>query len=168
MFESRSREALLELVPDAELDAMTVGFNLLRAANRLQQDLETNVHRPAGLTFAAFRILFTLRALGPLAPRQIAGLSHVSPSSISSVLGTLERRGLIARARGVSADARIVLVQLTEAGEEVVRIQVALQNEREADWVQALDPRERRSLAVLLRKLLAHRPGAAAEGPEPL
>ncbi len=46
------------------LAAMELSFNLIRAANRLQRDLEINVYRPAGMTLAAFRLLVTIRKEG--------------------------------------------------------------------------------------------------------
>ena len=78
---------------------MTVVFNVIRLANRIVWDLESTVHRPRGWSWAGFRLLFTLWIAGPLEPRTLARLSAVTRASISSVLNTLERDGLVDRRR---------------------------------------------------------------------
>jgi hypothetical protein len=42
---------------------MAMAFNLMRAANRLTRDLEVSVNRPNGLSFAGYRLLFTIKAV---------------------------------------------------------------------------------------------------------
>ena len=159
-YERLAREAITTMGPELDLDAMLVTFNLIRAANRVQQDLETSVHRPAGLTWAAYRVLFAILAVGAIPPAQLARLSSVSAASISSVLNTLERNGLVARRRSES-DGRSVLVELTEGGRETVRSLTDLNNAREVEWAKALTARERATLVGLLRKLLLHHPRPA-------
>jgi DNA-binding MarR family transcriptional regulator len=156
-YESLAHAAVRALSPDHDIEAMSVVFNLIRAANRVQQDLETNVQRPAGLTFAAFRILFTVHAAGPLAPRQLAHLSSVSPASISSVLNTLERNGLVTRSPS-DTDGRSILVALTDKGLEVVATLYARNNQREIAWTGALTAAEKRTFVRLVHKLLTHHP----------
>lgn len=164
-FDRLAREAITELEPASDIDAMLVSFSLIRAANRLQQDLETTVHRPAGVTWAAFRVLWCMSVVGPAAPSQLAHLSSVSAASISGVLGTLERGGLVTR-RPSSDDARSVLVELTPRGRRAVKRLLMENNAREVAWVQALSPRERQTLARLLHKLLVHHP-APPDGQPP-
>jgi uncharacterized protein (TIGR00369 family) len=152
--------AVAELDPAADLSAMAVGFNLFRVANRIQQDLETGVHRPSGITWAAFRILFTIRYTEQITPLELARLSHVSQASISSVLNTLERYGLVARSRSPS-DGRVTIVTLTTAGEVAVGELFRRNNARERDWAAALSVAERDTLTNLLRKILSFHPPAA-------
>ena len=160
-YERLARDAITAMDPELDLDAMLVTFNLIRAANRVQQDLETSVHRPAGLTWAAYRVLFAILAVGAIPPAQLARLSSVSAASISSVLNTLERNGLVARRRSES-DGRSVLVELTDRGRDTVRSLTDLNNVREVEWAKALTARERATLTGLLRKLLLHHPAPAA------
>lgn len=164
-FDRLAREAIAELEPASDVDAMLVSFSLIRAANRIQQDLETTVHRPAGVTWAAFRVLWCMSVVGPAAPSQLAHLSSVSAASISGVLGTLERGEMIRR-RPSADDARSVLVELTDSGRRAVKELLSKNNAREIAWVQALTPRERQTLARLLHKLLMHHP-APPEAPDP-
>jgi len=163
-YEALARQSMRGLAEPTDLDAMAVVFNLIRAANRAQQDLETTVHRPAGVTWAAFRVLFTIFAVGPLTPLQLARLSSVSAASVSSVLNTLERNGLVLR-RPSQDDGRSLVVELTARGQEVVGVLALRNNEREVQWASALTAAERRTFARLLHKILAHRPPAPTSEP---
>jgi DNA-binding MarR family transcriptional regulator len=156
-YEEHARAAVARVLPEGRFDAMAVCFNLIRAANRVQQDLETSVHRPAGLTWAAFRVMFTIFSTGPIAPTQIARLSSISGPSASSVLNTLERNELVRR-RPSEIDARSVTVELTALGLETATAMIVTNNARETMWAEVLTPGERAIFAELLRKLLAYHP----------
>lgn len=152
-FERNALAAAIEMNPTADIGAMTVVLNIIRAANRVQQDLEMSVYRPAGITGASFRVLFALRAEGELAPKALARLSSVSSASVSSVLNTLERYGYIERTRD-PRDGRMVNVRMTPAGEAVLARVVAENNRKEIEWASILTSGEQAILAELLRKLL--------------
>ena len=152
-FEARARRVVAEHVPDGDLDAMEVMFHLLRAAARVVHDLETNVHRPMGLTWAGFRVLFCTWVDGPLPAHEIARLSNVSRASISSVLGTLERRGLLTRTRS-STDRRVVHVELTARGRSHMAAHWRRQNDRERQWASAVDPDRRAAFVDALSSVL--------------
>jgi len=158
-FDDLARRRVAELAPETDLDTMVVVFNLIRLANRVVFDLESNVHRRRGWSWAGFRILFTLWIAGPMEPRTLARLSAVTRASISSVLNTLERDGLVHRRRE-STDRRIVTVDLTPTGRAEVAAAFREHNAREQAWTSALTGAERRQLAGLLHRLLAG-PGRA-------
>jgi len=139
--------------PAANLDAMEFGLTLVRAGNRLQQDLETHVHRRAGMTWAAFRILFVIRSVGKTSPRQVAHLSSISAASVSSVLNTLERYGMITRTRSES-DGRGITLSLTDEGERAVTELFIRNNRRAAEWASMFTDAERKTLISLLRRVL--------------
>lgn len=161
-FDELARQALGHELEADDIESTLVAFTLIRAANRLQQDLETSVHRPAGITWAAYRVMLAVHVAGPLRPAQLAFLSCVSAASISSVLNTLERNGFVQR-RQSAEDRRSVVVTLTERGTEVVRELITVNNARESAWVEVLSEEERRTLGQLARKLLLHRPEPPAE-----
>jgi DNA-binding MarR family transcriptional regulator len=160
-FEELARASVKQHAPTSDLDAMGVIMNLLRAANRVHHDFENKVNRPAGLSFAAFRVMFTIRAAGRINPLELARLSSVSPGSMSTVLSTLERSGMVVRRKGVAEDGRVVVVELTPAGEEVLTTLWERNHRREIEWARALTPRERQTMARLLRKILAFHPAPA-------
>jgi DNA-binding MarR family transcriptional regulator len=156
-FEARARHVVAQHAPDADLESMAVLYNLLRTAARIVQDLETTIHRPFALSWAGFRVLFNVWVAGPISPRELARLSSVSSASISSVLDTLERKGLVVRRRA-SADRRLVQVELTERGRAQMVEHWRKHNERERQWAASLDGDQRSALISALRTMLAHPP----------
>jgi DNA-binding MarR family transcriptional regulator len=143
-------------VDGTDLDSFLAMFNLLRTANRMVSDLETRVHREAGWSWAGFRVMFTVWVSGPLEPRTIAHLSGISRAAVSSVLNTLERDGLVERARD-QTDRRLVTVRLTASGRRRMDSTFKRQNRREQELLAPLQPKELTTLTGLLRRLLAAR-----------
>ncbi len=86
---------------------------------------------------------------GPLSPTVIADRLIITTASMTSLLDTLQRRGLVQRAPDVH-DRRRVLVTITAEGSRVIRRllpqMLALQDEVAA----ALSPAERAELVRLL------------------
>ena len=73
-----------------------------------------------GLSPTARQALAALDGHGtPLTPGEVADRLLLTPASISSLLDTLERRGLVSRTRDPD-DRRRVLVQITPEGRELV------------------------------------------------
>jgi DNA-binding MarR family transcriptional regulator len=92
------------------------------------------VERQHGLSNAAAQTLAIIEGAGsPLAPSIIAGRLMVTTGSMTSLLDTLERRGLVRRQPHPS-DRRQLLVHLTDEGQalvdtflpEIVAVQTAL------------------------------------------
>jgi DNA-binding MarR family transcriptional regulator len=160
-FDASVRQRVQELIPDADLGAVTVIFNLMRVANRIGQDFERNVHRRDGGSRAAFRVLFSLWVVGPSSQGALARLSNVTAASMSSVLYNLEKEGLVLRTRQ-GDDRRLVLVELTATGLERVTSTYALHYERERVWARALSPAELDQLNDYLRRLVQYRPDDTA------
>jgi DNA-binding MarR family transcriptional regulator len=156
-YESLARAAAIELYPDVDFPAMALCFNLIRAANRMTTDMEVSVHRPMGISFAGYRLLFTIRSVGHVNPNELARLSSVSTASMSSLLNTLEKSGLITRTPDPE-DKRKTLVQLSDEGEQMVAGLCQINNQREQAWAAGLTETEASILAELLRKLLLHHP----------
>ena len=153
-YEAAARARVGELDPHADFDAWAAVFNLVRAANEVVSRLESEVHRPAGRTWAGFRILFTVLVTGPLEPSALARLSAVTRPSVSAVLNTLERDGLVRRVRS-PADARRVTVELTDAGREAASAAWRAHHQVEQRMMAPLDSAERATLARLLGRVLA-------------
>ena len=152
-FEQAALDAVAGALPAADLDALRASFDLIRAANRLVQRLEAEVHSPAGWSMAGFRVMFCVWVGGELEPRQVAPLAGVSRASISAVLNTLERDGLVERSRE-SDDRRLVTVRLTAGGAERVVAAYSRQNEVEREFFGGLDTAGQRRLADDLGALL--------------
>ena len=159
-FEKRALARLgeeAETVVDPAVFAAT--FDLFRVANRLMYDFEANVHRPLGMSWAGFRVLFCTWIEKEVEPRELARLCAVSRGTVSSVLNTLERDAFIRRRRQ-SADRRLVTVVITEKGRRRVKEAFQLQHAREHQWLGDLDRQTITGLVALLRHLLElPRPG---------
>ncbi len=158
-FEKLAIERVSELTPNVHAEAMSLVYNVVRLANRMVADIESQVHSAAGWSWAGFRIMFVTLVFGELEPRQISILSDVSRASVSSVLNTLERDGLVVRLRE-SEDRRLVTVRLTEQGEQSVMKAFVAHNQRERDWTLALTQKECTQLTTLIRKMLQSGPQA--------
>jgi DNA-binding MarR family transcriptional regulator len=115
------------------------------------------VERPHGLSNAAAQTLAIIEGAGePPAPSIIAERLMVTTGSMTSLLDTLERRGLVRREAHPS-DRRRLLVHLTDDGEalvdtflpEIVAVQTALvAGLNEADRATAVHLSERLAAAA--------------------
>jgi DNA-binding MarR family transcriptional regulator len=152
-FEARAAERVVELGDDIDLATFAAMFDLFRVGGRVVSDLEHTVHRPAGLSSAGFRVLFTVWVFESLEPRQIANLSGVSRAAVSGVVGTLERDGFVTRTRQED-DRRLVTVALTDEGRRILAETYRAQNVREREVFAALDPAELEAFTATLRTLL--------------
>lgn len=139
-----------------DVGVFALTFNLVRAANLLVAELEQEVYRERGVSYAGFRILFALWVVGPIEPKRLAVLASVTRSSTSSVLNTLERDGFVERRRE-SQDRRLVTAQLTQRGEDLVRDTFERHHGVERKWVSVLSEQERAGVVDSLRKLVTER-----------
>lgn len=147
--EERAREAGVPL----EISVFALALNLVRAANLLIGELEQEIYRSRGVSYAGFRILFALWVVGPTAPNRLAVLASVTRSSTSSVLNTLERDGFVERRRE-SDDRRLVTTELTVSGRALV-LETLKEHERvQSRWASTLTPQERETMNGLLHKLM--------------
>jgi DNA-binding MarR family transcriptional regulator len=90
--------------------------SLLRAHATLMRRLETDLERATGLPLADFDVLAQLAdAGGELRMTELANRALISRSGMTRRVGRLVEEGLVRRAN-VDADARGVVVSLTEAG----------------------------------------------------
>lgn len=155
-FERRAAERVVELGNEErpiDLGTFAAMFDLFRVSARVVGDLESEVHRPLGLSIAGFRVLFTVWVFGSLEVREIARLSGVSRAAVSGVVTTLEKEGLARRKRDHD-DGRLVSVSATPDGVEVLKMAYREQNAREGELFAVLSPAELDQFTGLLRKIL--------------
>lgn len=159
-FETVAAKRMAELVPVVDAPAMALIYNVVRLANRIVTDIESQVHNAAGWSWAGFRIMYVVLIFGELEPRQISVFADVSRASVSSALNTLERDGLVVRLRE-SEDRRLVTVKLTDRGTEMVTNAFVAHNEREREWASSLSAQESGQLTNLVRRMLSEGPSAS-------
>lgn len=104
-----------------------------------------------GVTLAQFHVLEPL-AEGPCTNRQLADAAGVSSPSATRMIDALAARGLVSRVMDPT-DRRAVLISLTPAGRDALQEKLDEYQALRERVAVALDPRERRVAADLLRRL---------------
>ncbi len=85
-------------------------------------------------------------------PRDVARLAGVSRASVSGVLNTLERDGLVVRERK-SGDRRVVTVRLTPRGRKAIVDAFKRNHEIEKAWLATLSRPDISVLISILHRL---------------
>jgi DNA-binding MarR family transcriptional regulator len=146
--------------PELPVDNIAILGRLHRCNSRYQALLteEVNAH---GLGAAGFDVLAALRRSGPDFRRtsgQLATVGLISTGGLTQRIDRLEHDGFVERQRDPD-DRRVVYVQLTERGRELVDSILTSHFEEQERMVGFLSAAERRQLARLLAVLeasLAH------------
>ncbi|HLF60616.1 MAG TPA: MarR family transcriptional regulator [Acidimicrobiia bacterium] len=137
-----------------DFDALLAVSNIYRAANAVRNRMEREVLGPEGLSWGGFTILFVLWVWGERETGQLADDCGLAKGTLSGMLGTLEKTGLVSRTRHPE-DGRRVIVALEGGGREVIERVFPRFNEHETKLTSGLGPRERGELARLLRIVTA-------------
>jgi MarR family transcriptional regulator, organic hydroperoxide resistance regulator len=133
-----------------DLQAMAVVSNIHRVATQIRNHFEQGVLRDSGLTWTSFVALWVLWIWGETQTRWLAEEVGVSRSTLSGVLKTLERRDLIAR-RVHEDEGRLVVVELTASGAELIEELFPRFNDEEQFVVSGLSGDALRRMANSLR-----------------
>jgi DNA-binding MarR family transcriptional regulator len=100
-----------------------------------------------------------------LSPAEIAGRTGVTRATVTGLIDTLERAGLVARTPH-TGDRRMTSVALTDRGEKLLN-KIMPEHFRQMAWLMSpLNEGERKTLVQLLTKVLgraAERPAESAE-----
>ena len=151
-------EAMVDLthrrVPGTDDETMGLVLALLRAAGRHRQTFESRAHADHGRHLRAFSVLYVVWLFGRPTARDIAHRLGMSRQTTSATLPGLEADGLVVRARDAAADRRLVIVELTQAGRDVVETEFRKQHELDVSWTRVLSAPERRELRNLLERLV--------------
>jgi DNA-binding MarR family transcriptional regulator len=107
----------VEQATDPEL-AVTVR-EVRRAVVRLARRMRTQ-RQEHGVSVLGLSVLSHLERHRALTPRALANAERVTPQTLTRVLAGLEDGGLVVR-RGDPSDGRQSLLEVTEAGREVLR-----------------------------------------------
>jgi DNA-binding MarR family transcriptional regulator len=135
--------------------ATEVIINLLRAEGLASAELNRRF-RPYGLSTGTFNVLMILEgAPEPLCPWEIGERLLVTRGTVTGLLDSLERAGLITRSRHPE-DRRMLLIELTEAGRALLRRVWVDHFPAEKTMTAPLSQREKETLIRLLGKLQAH------------
>ncbi|MEE3849216.1 MarR family transcriptional regulator [Gordonia sp. LSe1-13] len=150
----RIQQEWAQAYPD--LDVAPIGilgriqFIAARSSHRLDRRLE-----PHGVTRSEYDVLGALaRSPNPLRASEVVSTTMLSGASITKITENLARRGLLVR-RKSERDGRVVLLEPTDAGRELVETELPRRLADDEAALSGLSPAERESLAELLRKVSA-------------
>jgi DNA-binding MarR family transcriptional regulator len=117
-------------------------------------DLAASVIRRArrDLSLTSLGALSTLDRVGPQRITDLARVEGVAQPSMTVLVGTLERDGLVVR-RGDPSDKRVALIELTTAGTELVRSRRRAHAQAFAQLIEKLPSDEAAALLAALPAL---------------
>lgn len=148
------RAAFKREFPSGDATATECAQNLVRTAE-LFLDADMRGLKRHGLSTAARILLATLEGADePLSQTAIAERLFTTGASVSSLVDTLERKGLVRRVRNAS-DRRVALLELTEAAQPVIDAYLAEVTTLHAHMFAGLDAQERETFTVLLARVAA-------------
>lgn len=151
--------------PGASRSAAESAANLVRAADAFLAEVQRRRRDIADLSASAFQALAILEgASEPLAGHVIAERMLVSSASMTSLLDTLERRGLVQRQKHPS-DRRKVLIELTGQAREIVDRMLPVVHAAATEALVNLTEIEREELIALLTTIRSGIAGAASRPP---
>lgn len=128
--------------------------SLIRAESSVRRRLSADLERE-GLSATGFSVLVVLTtAGGELELRALRHRLRTSKANATEVVSTLQQRGFVTRHRPPE-DRRMVLVEITDTGSELVDRLFPEHTERVAQAFSVLDEDEKRSLTEICRKLAA-------------
>lgn len=149
--------------PDLDVAPLEVLSRVTRLAHHLDR-ARASSFGAHGLERWEFDVLAALRRSGPpyrLTPSQLLPQTLVTSGTMTTRIDRLAARDLVHRAADPS-DRRLVLVELTSTGRELVDAAMASLLEHEASILAGMPRRDRDRLADLLRTLL--RPFESGDG----
>jgi MarR family transcriptional regulator, organic hydroperoxide resistance regulator len=136
-----------------DFDALALVSNLYRAAAAIRREMEQTVLAEARLSWTAFVTLWVLWIWGAMETRHLAAEANVTKGTLTGVVDTLERRGLVTRERGQD-DRRLVTVALTDEGRSVIADVFPRFNAQEARVADMVGTRQRKAMTSGLRQII--------------
>lgn len=126
---------------------------LNRAAGISLQMAEGRVHRPRGLSWNAFKVLYILWMVGDREQHRVSALGGMSRATASAVVKTLVKNGYVVQVPS-EVDKRTHRLALTDEGREIIQEVFREQNDLLTDWSNRLTHMEQDILKMLLTKLM--------------
>lgn len=149
----RQGDSFEEEFPGASRSASECAVNLTRAATLLLGELQRRRRPYADLSPAAFQVLAIIEGEGaPLPPSVIGERTLVTSGTMTSLLDTLTRRGLVRRTPHPD-DRRMLLVDITDAGREVVDVVLPVTHRITREMFAELSETDRELLVGLLGRV---------------
>jgi len=141
--------------PGADKLATEVVINLVRTESLVAAEVNGRFRR-FGLTGSTFNVLMILNnAPDPLSPHQLGERLLVTRGTVTGLLDTLQRQGLVRRIPHPD-DRRMLLIELTDTGRTVLRRTWRTHFPAQTEMMAVLSDSEKETLVRLLGKLQSH------------
>jgi DNA-binding MarR family transcriptional regulator len=155
--------------PDLDPSACEAYLNILRAADEVYRQSEGffSAHSLSPGRFTVLMLLYD-KVAGepvPLTPAELADKAGVTRATMTGLVDTLERDGLVRREHN-SGDRRMMLVHLTEKARESIEGILPIHYKRIAALMSPLSEHERKTLVRLLNKVAAKAAAMSVEANE--
>jgi MarR family transcriptional regulator, 2-MHQ and catechol-resistance regulon repressor len=134
-----------------EIRALNTFIKLTRAVNSLETRLAGR-GSTGDLTTSQFGVLEALYHLGSMCQGTLSQKLLKSTGNMTLVVDNLEKRGLVRRERSAE-DRRMVLISLTQAGQESIEQVLPCHVASIVEEMKTLTPEEQDALARLAKKL---------------
>jgi DNA-binding MarR family transcriptional regulator len=132
-------------------------YLLNRAGSRIAESFSQKVKAEHGITLSMWRVLASLHHKDGQFVSELARMTTIEVSTLSRMLGTMQRRGLVERRRpalqAVGSDARTVAIHLTEAGRALTEELIPEALRYEATALDGFTEDEARILKSMLQRL---------------
>jgi DNA-binding MarR family transcriptional regulator len=136
-----------------DFESMLAISNIYRAAAAVRRVAERTILSDYGISWGGFTILWVLWVWDGMETSRLAAECDLSKGTLTGMVNTLERQGLVERSR-VAGDRRKVVVGLSGHGLGVIKDLFPRFNRFESEMTTGLSASERRQLARLLRQVV--------------
>lgn len=137
--------------PEGNVLATEAAMNTIRTADLLF-DRIGRLLRPLGVSSAGGLALGLLRDLGPMSPSALGERLIVTRATVTGVVDSLERRGLVRRTAHPT-DRRSLIVEITPEGLATLSKVRTIVHRHERDWMSALSDSQLRTLIRYLHRI---------------
>ncbi len=127
---------------------------LFKHAERLMSELHVEALAPFDIHARDLGVLLVIDRFEPASQQQVADRLGVDRTTMVAIIDALEAKGMIAR-RPDADDRRRNVVELTPAGQDLLRRATAASDAAEAELLAPLSPEESEQLRELLTRVLA-------------
>lgn len=138
---------------DHDLEALALASNVFRVATAMRRRLEQRALHGTGLSWTAFKVLWVLWIWGERETRFVATEADVTKGTLTGVVDTLEKRGLVVRRRH-DDDRRLVSIALSDDGLDLITEVFPAFNREERAIADLLHPADQHAMIGALRRLV--------------
>ncbi len=158
--DAENREPFMEFIrrasPEADPTSVMLFGQMMRASHLLEHIAERELET-SGLSWAKFRLLLDLhrgerRGADGMQPSELSDMQNISRNTVSALIASLEKDGLISRELH-GTDRRRFVIRLTPQGRRVLHAKINRHFRFLSHCFDRLDGEERETLLQLLSRL---------------